>query len=155
VLDPDRASARAYRSTDRAACMAVFDSNVPVYFLAEERALFTDFLDALPGPYLVMENSDGGIVACGGWALDEGGARADLCWGMVHASVQGRGWGRRLTRLRIEGARHEPGIREIALSTTQRTEGFYLRFGFRTRRTVPDGYGPGLDRCEMRLAFDP
>jgi hypothetical protein len=35
----------------------------------------------------------------------------------------------------------------------QHTVGFYERLGFRTVRIDPEGYGPGLDRCEMERLF--
>lgn len=48
-----RCSSRAHEPTARAACLTVFDSNVPRFFREEERPEFEAFLDALPGPYLV------------------------------------------------------------------------------------------------------
>ena len=39
----------------------------------------------------------------------------------------------------------------IAVLLPHHTEGFYLRFGFRTVDIVPDGYAEGLHRYEMRL----
>ena len=43
---PSRVVVRTYRETDRAACMACFDSNLPEEFFApHERDEFTDYLD--------------------------------------------------------------------------------------------------------------
>lgn len=79
---------REYRSSDRAACLAVFDSNVGGSFLPSERPDFAAFLDALPGPYFVIED-DGVIIACGGYAANaESSDTADLCWGMVQRELQ-------------------------------------------------------------------
>jgi hypothetical protein len=47
---------RDYSIADRGACLAVFDGNVPEFFIPPERADFAAFLDALPGPYLVVED---------------------------------------------------------------------------------------------------
>ena len=142
---------RRFNATDTEACLEIFDGNVPDYFREGERSEFVDFLNRLPGPYLVLETKDGAVVACGGVARSADGTRADLCWGMVRREEHGRGWGRRLTEARIGMARAMDGVTEMACSTTQHTEGFYARFGFRTVHTEEDGYGPGLDRLDMRM----
>jgi hypothetical protein len=43
-----------------------------------------------------------------------------------------------------------PG-RALVISTSQHTSGFYEKLGFRLTEHVPDGYGPGIDTCRMRL----
>lgn len=143
---------RRYTPADRDACLAIFDTNVPRYFISSEREPFRAFLESLPGPYLVLTDASGAIVACGGHAAnpDEPG-RADLCWGMVRQDRHRRGYGRTLIHARIDAAKRDPSVRIIALNTSQHTTGFYERFGFRETAREPDGYGPGLDRCEMRL----
>lgn len=142
---------RDYTPEDLPSCLTVFDSNVPAFFVEDERAEFTTFLHSLPGPYLVMISDAGQILGCGGYALVQAEARADLCWGMVHQELHGTGLGRRLTTARLERAIADPGVRTVALNTSQLTCGFYERLGFVTTEIIPDGYAPGLDRCEMRL----
>lgn len=129
----------------------MFDSNVPGYFVPEERAGLADFLEALPGPYLVLVDADGRIVACGGYAWVPAEGRADLCWGMVRQELHRTGLGRALTEHRLRAAAADPAVRVIALNTSQHTAGFYERFGFRTVEVVRDGYAAGLHRHEMRL----
>jgi ribosomal protein S18 acetylase RimI-like enzyme len=142
---------REYCATDRDSCLAVFDSNVPSSFLDHERPLFAAYLDDLPGPYLVLEDRDGKVVACGGYAVGRGTASADLCWGMVRLERQGLGLGRLLTELRIRRIREDPALSEVAMNTSQHTRAFYERLGFVTERVTTDGFAPGLDRCDMRL----
>ncbi len=150
----DAFSITRYRADlHRAACVDVFDSNVPDYFLPSERAQFEAFLDDLPGPYFVGE-SGGRVVACGGIALSDEGGRADLCWGMVHRSVHRRGLGRRLTRYRVEEARGLPGVRQIALQTSQHTKDFYRSLGFEIVEVEADGFGEGMDRLDLRLNLE-
>jgi ribosomal protein S18 acetylase RimI-like enzyme len=142
---------RPYTPADLDDCLAIFDTNVPRYFISSERDAFRAFLENPPGPYLVLTDADGTIVACGGHAAsaDEPG-RADLCWGMVRQEKHRRGLGRHLIHARIDAAKRDPAVRVIALNTSQLTTGFYERFGFHVTDVEPDGYGPGLDRCEMR-----
>lgn len=143
---------RVYAPADRAACMAIFDSNVPRYFTPEERAQFGAWLDAPPGPYFVLTDAADQLVGCGGYAVGRAPGRADLCWGMVRAERQGEGLGHRLTRERLRRAVADPDVRSLALTTSQHTRGFYERLGFRVTRVVPDGFGAGLDQCDMVLA---
>ena len=143
---------RPYSPSDRDACLAVFDSNVPRFFITAERAGFASFLDELPGPYIVLTDASGVIVGCGGYAIaDDEPGRADLCWGMVRKEKHRRGYGRTLTHARIDAAKRDADVRVIALECSQHTTGFYERFGFRVTKVEPDGFGPGLDRCLMRL----
>lgn len=144
---------RPFAPADRDACLAVFDSNVPAYFVAEERAAFVAFLDALPGPYLVLEDEDGSVAGCGGWAVVPETRTADLCWGMVSLHRHGTGLGRLLFDARLHGIRADADADAVALNTSQHTRGFYERRGFVIERVVPDGYAPGLDRCDMRLVL--
>jgi hypothetical protein len=74
---------RFFERTDLAACEQLFDSNIPKFFAEEERVEFTEYLNRLPGPYLVLEE-DGEVVACGGWAASRTTPNEIiLCWGMV------------------------------------------------------------------------
>jgi ribosomal protein S18 acetylase RimI-like enzyme len=144
---------REYTKEDRQSCLAVFDSNVPIFFTAPEKVEFERFLDSLPGPYFVVEGS-GRVYGCGGYAVVGSDGRADLCWGMVLRSRQGTGLGRLLLEARLEAATTDPAVRVVMLNTSQLTTGFYERLGFRTSKIIPDGYSPGLDRCEMRLEVE-
>lgn len=69
---------------------------------------------------------------------------------MVRLERHRKGLGRALLHARIDAAKKDPGVRVIRLDTSQHTTGFYERFGFHITGVEPDGYGPGLDRCEMR-----
>lgn len=143
---------REYTPADREACLAVFDSNVPAYFVTAEREAFAAFLDDLPGPYLVIEDEGGAIVGCGGYAVVAETRTADLCWGMVEQGRHGTGLGRLLLDARLDRIRADRGADAVALNTSQHTRGFYERRGFVTERVIPDGFAPGLDRCDMRLS---
>ncbi len=142
-------TSRPYRPDDLDACLDVFDSNVPESFDLDERREFIEYLQSLPGPYLVLTDDRGRIHACGGWAAAEESGCADLCWGMVRRSLQGEGWGRALTLARLEGIAAVPEWTRVALQTSQDTEGFYRRLGFVVVEREVDGFRPGLDRVVM------
>ena len=94
---------RDFVPDDVDACLDVFDSNVPDFFRTEERSDFGAFLDALPGPYLVITDPVGQVVACGGYALGQSDS-VDLCWGMVRRPLHGVGLGHLLTDARLDRA---------------------------------------------------
>lgn len=148
---------RPYASTDLLACLAVFDGNVPDFFAPAERAEFQAHLRALPEPapdYLVLTHA-GGVVGCGGVSLGGQHGDARLVWGMVAPEWHGRGLGHRLLQERLVLARGFAGLRTVSLSTSQHTRGFYERAGFILTGVVPDGFGAGLDQCDMVLTLLP
>ncbi|WP_284164400.1 GNAT family N-acetyltransferase [Frigidibacter sp. SD6-1] len=146
---------RPYAACDFDRCLSIFDGNLPDFFDPAERTDFVQFLRdsaASAAPYLVLER-DGRVIACGGLDKAPGSRSAGLCWGMVDRPLHGTGLGTRLTEARLALARSLPGIDEVVLSTSQHTRAFYARFGFAVTRVTPDGFGPGLDRCDMRLCL--
>ncbi|MCW0371770.1 hypothetical protein NB710_002707 [Xanthomonas sacchari] len=146
---------RRYVIQDHAACLALFDSNVPQFFDRSERAGFDRFLQHDTGAwhYLVIARA-GAVVACGGHALRADGRVASFGWGMVDRRLHRQGLGRALTEARIDACRRSAGVTRIELDTSQHTQAFYARFGFGVERVMTDGYGPGLDRWDMALNLD-
>ena len=143
---------RPYTSDDLEPVVAVFRSNIPKYFGPGEEAGLRSFLvDARSEDYFVGEH-DGEVIAAGGIALNED-QTVSLCWGMVRADHLGTGLGRKLTEYRVEKARETFGKLPLVISTSQHTQGFYEKFGFRLVEHTPDGFGPGIDICKMRLEF--
>jgi hypothetical protein len=140
---------RRYRREDRASCLALFEGNIPDSFFPHEIPGFLEFLDNFTGPYLVVEQAGGGVVACGG--LAEHHEYATLCWGMVARARQRQGIGRFLLRARLALAACIPGARRIYMNTSQGTAPFFAKEGFETRRVTLHSYGPGQHRHDMEL----
>lgn len=141
---------RPYISADLEDVVAIFRSNIPKYFGSEEEAGLRDFLATFSDDYFVCE-IDGEVIGSGGFALNEGEENTvSLCWGMIRSDHLGNGLGRELTEFRIDAARDRYGDISLVISTSQHTQGFYEKFGFRLTEHVPDGFGPGIDICKMR-----
>jgi predicted GNAT family N-acyltransferase len=140
---------RPYTPTDLEDVAAVFRSNIPKYFDPREEAGLRDFLSEFPEDYFVLEH-ESGIVGAGGIAQNKDDS-VSLCWGMVRSDHLGTGLGRSLTNFRIDLAREKYPDAPIVISTSQHTQGFYEKLGFTLIRHEPDGFGPGIDICEMRL----
>ena len=141
---------RKYTPADLEKVIAVFRSNIPKYFKPDEEAGLRNFLNNEPGEDYYVFETDREIVGAGGIALNEN-ETVSLCWGMLRNDLIGIGLGKQMTQFRIDlAAEKYPGL-PLAISTSQHTEGFYKRFGFRTTEHVKDGFGPGIDNCKMRL----
>ena len=143
---------RSYDPADLDAVVAIFRSNIPKYFGPEEEPGLRNFLQDERGEDFFMLEIEGDPVGCGGIALN-GDETVSLCWGMIREDHLGAGLGKALTEFRIAlSADKFPGV-PMVISTSQHTEGFYEKFGFRLIEHTPDGYGPGIDICKMRLDF--
>ena len=145
---------RSYRTEDRASCLALFDGHVPEYFRPDERAGLETYLDALPGPFFVIETSGGETVACGGVALEADRPAGSLCWGIVHHAYQRQGLGRVMALARIQALADMPGCDAVRLETISPTVGFFEGLGFAAIARTADGYEPGIDWVEMEFVLD-
>lgn len=143
---------RQYIESDAENVISIFRSNIPKYFSREEEAGLRNFLaDIRSVEYVVIEN-DGEIVGAGGFALNKD-ETVSLCWGMVRNDFIGKGLGKRLTGFRINLSREKFGDLSIVIATSQHTQGFYEKFGFKLTERITDGFAPGIDNCKMRLGF--
>ena len=145
---------RLYRRDDCVRCLSLFWSNAPTFFQGIEVDAYMTFLDDRPGPYVILEDEDEKVVACGGYALDTDAGTADLCWGLVRNDAHGRGLGRALLLARLDAIAQAVPEAVVHLNTSQHTRGFYEREGFTVVHTEADGYAPGLDRIEMARRLD-
>lgn len=141
---------RPYTPTDYASCLAIFDSNVPLFFAPEEGAEFIEFLENPLGSYFVLTDEDGGIVGCGGYG--EMNRVGVLTWGMIRRDLHKQGLGRLLLRERIEHLKeHQPHIGEIQMNTSQHSVNFFEREGFRATKIKLNGFAPGLHEYHLKL----
>ena len=141
---------RPYTPDDLESVVSIFRSNIPKYFGPSEEAGLREFLSDQRSEHYYVAELDADVIGAGGIALNEDNT-VSLCWGMIRADHLGQGLGQELTRFRLEEAREKFGDRPLVVSTSQHTQGFYERFGFRLTEHTPDGFGPGIDACKMRL----
>jgi ribosomal protein S18 acetylase RimI-like enzyme len=140
---------RAYHPADRAACLALFDSNIPDYFLASERPAFAAFLEQPAGSFYVVESEPNGIVACGGWYVD--GKIAGLVWGIVHRAHQRAGLGKMLLEERLRLIRADRRATQARVRTTAAVQGFFERAGFKVARPHLPGVVAEVPLVELVL----
>lgn len=141
---------RAYGPSDRDACIGIFRSNVPQFFLDHELDRYLEFIDSSGCQYYVVM-SGSRIVGCGGFGIRSGSDTADLCWGMVEREQHGKRIGEYLLLARLHAVVTSTSARYVRLATSQHTDGFFQRYGFRVQERKPDGIAAGLDEVEMRM----
>jgi len=144
---------RPYTSADRKACLAIFQSNTPHFFGADEAPEFEDFLERLPCPYYMLE-VDHKPVGCGGYFLDEQQRVARMCWGMIQRTFHKRRYGKYLLLRRLDEICQRPNIKRVSMDTSQHSKGFFEKLGFVVQEVELDGYFSGLHRHEMELKLD-
>ncbi len=151
IGDTAKATIRDYRPSDLEAVVGIFRSNIPKYFGPHEESGLRSYLSEFPHDYFIVE-IDTCVVGSGGFALNKGDEQTvSLCWGMIRSDHLGTGLGKILTETRIARIRERFPEAPIVISTSQHTQGFYEKFGFVLTGHLHDGFGPGIDICEMRL----
>ncbi len=141
---------RPYTSSDRSACLALFDSNTPEFFAPSERNDFTAFIDGPDASIIVLETLDGELIGCGGYYVRAASGTGGLAWGMIARHWHRRGAGRMLLHRRLRSLR-TAGALSVTVHTSQHSRGFFEREGFEEVRVVPDGFASGIDMVELRL----
>ena len=141
------ASIRAYQIADKAACLRIFDSNIPDFFDKSERALLYDFLDHPVGTYFVIER-DGEVIGSGGFRKEDRG-QARFTWGMVHRQHHGARLGQLMAEHRLREIEKSGEYSEVEIHTTPKVAPFFEKFGFVSKQIEKDGFAPGMDIVQM------
>jgi GNAT superfamily N-acetyltransferase len=142
----------SYQPAFRAACIEIFESNMPKFFAPDEAELFAGWLDHHSGENYYVLESAGRILACGGIAVNAAETQTGLTWGMVHARHHGRGIGKLFTQHRINLLKLKYPFAVCSMETSQHTAVFYKKLGFSVSQIIPNGFGEGLDKYIMQLS---
>jgi len=141
---------RSYDVRDQRDCLALFNANCPEYFDPGERADYLEFLDQQPAGYAVCLQGQSIVGAFGVCARAEGGL--GLRWILIAAAAQGQGVGSAMM-VRAQEVCRDLRAALLHISASQKSAPFFARFGARAVETIPQGWGPDLDRVEMVLQF--
>ena len=142
---------RPYQSSDKATCLAIFESNLEKYFVEKEREEFSVYLnvEAIPNYWLVEDNGE--IVGCGGIYENFKDNSVGLAWGMIDNKQHKKGYGAFLTKFRVERMIEKYPTRIKQLATSQYTFPFYEKMGFKVTKITENGFGENLHRYDMVL----
>jgi N-acetylglutamate synthase-like GNAT family acetyltransferase len=139
---------RPYESSDREACLALFDENCPEYFAPAEREAYAAFLDKSADDYVVYVF--GGKLAGGyGLCLVSRGVLT-LHWIVIVRAAQKQGVGRTIMN-RVLAALRSLKTQKLEIAASQKSAPFFAKFGAREVKTTPNGWGPGMHRVDMEL----
>jgi len=141
---------RAYRAADKAACLALFDANCPAFFAPNERDDYASFLASAPPQYRVCVEGAQIIGAFGVLPAEAGEGR--LNWILVDPRRQGTGLGSAMMS-EVRQAVLAGGMHTVHIAASQHSAPFFTRFGATPERETRDGWGPGMNRIDMRLEF--
>jgi len=150
----------AYRSIHKTACLAAFESNVPVFFFtAEELGQFDYFLDHFEAnvypnsitrrTYFFVLLVDGVLIGCGGFGDKDGNHRISLAWGLIHRDFHRQSFGKFLLQFRLKEIRNCFPESLVYIDTTQHSSSFYEKFGFQLKKVVPDHFELGMHKHEL------
>lgn len=141
-----------YNPTDKNDCNEIFKSNIPDFFSQLELTGFKNWLDKNDCPDFYILKNYGQIIGFGGFYFENGQAR--LVYGIIDREHQNIGHGKFLTDYRINKIREKDRGIPIGLETTQLTNKFFEKFGFKTIEILPNYYYDRFDKYEMILQSD-
>jgi ribosomal-protein-alanine N-acetyltransferase len=150
---------RAYKITDKQACLKAFESNVPKYFTQAEIVDFDAFLEMIPNKvgvnktyyYVVVFENE--VIGCGGFGDKDNSDIITLAWGLIHQNFHKKGFGKELLAYRLLQIKEKFPNQPVYIDTTQYSYGFFEKYGFETTKITNDFYEKGLHRYDMKLVF--
>lgn len=153
-------SFRPYGAADREVCLSLLDANTPEFFGVNERPDFEEFLDDIPGAYLVLLDGDR-VIGCGGYRIEDDSEPdydasvrvARTTWGMVHPDYKGLGLGKLLFIHRREMIKASGEADRIRVLTSQYIAAFFTKLGFYEVRREKDVFADGIDLVELFFDF--
>jgi GNAT superfamily N-acetyltransferase len=141
---------RPYCNADYPACTDIFDANCPEFFSPNERQDYECFLEDVPEGYEVCE-VDGCVLGAFG-LVGDGNDVMILNWILLDPHRQGIGIGSKIME-RVLHVGRTSKIKMVRIAASHRSAAFFARFGATTTSSTKDGWGPGMDRVDMRLAL--
>lgn len=150
-----RVAVRGYEDADRAAVMAIFETNLPDYFGAGDREWLGETLDEPDGPAFVV-TIGGAPAAFGGYEVWEHYNKALLYWGMAARRYHRCGLGRLLLfeRLIHVATTAAPATRYVTVDTSPLVAPFFQHCGFEQTSVWPGGYRSGMTMHELRFDLE-
>jgi ribosomal-protein-alanine N-acetyltransferase len=144
---------RKFTGDDRESVLKLLRLNTPTYFAPEEEADLIYYFDYHAADYYIVEVA-GEVVGAGGINFTEEGKLAKISWDIIHPDFQRTGVGSALTSFRIKNIREVPGVKTIAVRTTQHAYPFYEKFGLKIREIVKDYWAEGFDLYRMDSSIE-
>ncbi len=133
---------RPYHPKDKTALITILRLNSPAYFAPEEEEGFDQYLDHGTEDYFVICVDDV-PVGCGGINYEDEKTTGIISWDMIHPDFQKQSLGSRLLQYRIDKLKAMPDIRKIIVRTSQLTDRYYQKMGFKLLNVVENHWAEG------------
>lgn len=133
---------RRYHPNDKPALLNLLRLNSPDYFAPEEEQEFDHYLDHEIEDYFVICMDDL-PVGCGGINYEEEKTVGIISWDMVHPDFQKQSLGSKLLQYRINILNTMPDIQRIIVRTSQLTDRYYEKMGFKLINVVENHWADG------------
>lgn len=134
---------RPYAPTDRAACLALFESNS---LAARFRGEFEGFLNSAPATFTIAEH-DGRVIGCGGYTIDADPPSIDWC--LVDPAFHRNGVGRLLAMSALRAITLKSRSPMVRTRSTENARGFFEHLGFRVVSNDPSGVVEMVKKLEV------
>jgi ribosomal protein S18 acetylase RimI-like enzyme len=129
--------------------LKIFDSNAPRYFDPTEKPDFEAFLKEDKEVYDVLLLEDK-IVGAGGYGIEKL-EEARICWYMIHSDSHKRGLGKLFLEEHLQRIKADKKFKKVTLMTSQYTDVFYEKLGFKTSYTKKDFWADRFDLYFMEM----
>ena len=133
---------RRYHPNDKPTLINLLRLNSPDYFAPEEEKEFDHYLDHEIEDYFVICMDDL-PVGCGGINYEENNTSGIISWDMIHPDFQKQSLGSKLLQFRIDILKTMPDIQRIIVRTSQLTDRYYEKMGFKLINVVENHWADG------------
>ncbi len=124
--------------------------NTPHYFNQSEEIDLIKYLDEQIEDYYVIELNNK-IIGCGGINYEPDKNAAIISWDIIHPDFQRKGLGKEILTYRIDRIKKMGIYPQVIVRTSQFTNKFYEKNGFKLIDTVKDYWAKGIDLYYMEL----
>ncbi len=144
---------RSYIASDKPTLLNLIRANTPTYFDKVEETDFEKYLDNELEDYFVIEKN-GNVIGCGGINYEPESKTAIISWDLIHPDFQHQSLGKKLLLYRINKIKERTtfdSIDSIIVRTSQFTNRYYEKFGFKLEEVVKSYWAKGIDLYFMKL----
>ena len=139
---------RDYTHSDKDSVLKLVQLNTPKYFAESEENDLSNYLQNEIDLYYVLEVA-GKVVGSGGINFDDSMTIAVLSWDIINPEYQGKSFGSQLLNYRMSQIKKIRSVQKIIVRTSQLTDQFYMKHGFKTVEIHKDYWSKGFDMYFM------
>ncbi len=141
---------RPYNINDKNELINLIKLNTPQYFDKTEQASFNNYLENEIETYFVVVEDDK-IIGCGGINYENNSTTGIISWDIIHPNFQGKGIVKKLLLHLISEIKKNQLIKIILVRTSQHTDKFYEKGGFKLDFITKDYWAKGFDLYQMKI----